>query len=190
MTVLVIGLLLFTLLHLYPTVFVASRNKLLERLGRNAYRSLFSVVIVAALVLIVVGWRAATPSIIYSPPFVGGPVTAIVMFASFVFFVAAQTPTNIKRYVRHPQMLAVILWSVAHLLVNGDSRSVLLFGGLGLWAVLEILFCNRRDGDWQKPDPSPRKWDVITVAAGAVVYLLILFLHQVLFGVPVTPYLS
>lgn len=190
MTVLIVGLLLFTLVHLYPSVLAAQRNALVERLGRNAYRGLYSVVIVVALVLIVVGWRATTPASVYSPPFAGGPVTSILVFASFVLFVAARTPSNFKRYVRHPQMLAVILWSLAHLLVNGDTRSVLLFGGLGAWAILEILFCNRRDGDWQKPEPAPRKWDVITVTIGAAVFLLILFLHQILFGVPVTPYLS
>jgi uncharacterized membrane protein len=190
MTVLIIGLLLFTLVHLYPSLFVAGRDRLVERLGRQAYRGLFSVAIVAGLILIVIGWRAATPTAVYSPPFVAGPVTAIIVLAAFVFFVATQTPTNIKRYVRHPQMLAVILWSVAHLLVNGDSRSVLLFGGLGVWAILEILLCNRRDGDWRKPDPSPRKWDVITVLAGAIGYFLILFLHETLFGVPAAPQLS
>ena len=190
MTVLITGLLLFTLVHLYPSLFVTNRDKLVERLGRNAYRGLFSVVILAALVLIVVGWRTSTPEAVYAPPFAGGPVTAIVVFASFVLFVAAQTPGNIKRYVRHPQMLAVVLWSLAHLLVNGDSRSVMLFGGLGAWAILEILLCNRRDGDWQKPEQSSLKWDAITVAAGAAGFLLFVFLHRTLFGVPVVPQLS
>ena len=61
MNFLITGLLLFTLVHLYPSLFVTNRDKLVERLGRNAYRGLFSVVILAALVLIVVGWRASTP---------------------------------------------------------------------------------------------------------------------------------
>ena len=190
MTILIIGLLLFTLVHLYPSVFVAHRDKLVEGLGRNAYRGLFSVVILVALVLIVVGWRTSMPAVVYTPPLAGGPISAIVMLAAFVLFVGAQTPTNIKRYVRHPQMLAVILWSLAHLLVNGDTRSVLLFGGLGIWAILEILFCNRRDGEWQKPEPSPVKWDAITVAIGLAGFVLIAFLHQLLFGVPVAPKLS
>ena len=103
-------------------------------------------------------------------------------------FVAAQTPTNIKRYVRHPQMLGTALWAFAHLMVNGDIRSVLLFGAFLAWSLLEIVLCNRRDGAWQRPEPKPRKWDVITVAIGAVAFVTLVYLHPVLFGVPASPY--
>ena len=113
---------------------------------------------------------------------------AALVFAAFVLFVGAQTKTNIKRYTRHPQMLAVILFSLAHLLVNGEVRSTLLFGGLGVWAVLEILFCNRRDGEWRKPGPSALTWDLVTVVVGAVAFAILLLLHEKLFGV--APYMG
>ena len=45
---------------------------------------------------------------------------------------------------------------MSHLLANGDGRSIVLFGGLGLWAVVAIVAINRRDGAWQKPEPQPR----------------------------------
>ena len=48
--------------------------------------------------------------------------------------------------IRHPQLTAVKLWAVAHLLVNGDSASLLLFGGLLVWAVLEVVIINKQDG--------------------------------------------
>ena len=116
MALLIVGLLLFTLVHLMPAAFGNVRESLVTRLGENAYRGLFSLLVIASLVLIVLGWRSAVPTSIYAPPLIGGPIVAALMLAALVLFVAARSGSNIKRYVRHPQMLAVILWSAAHLL--------------------------------------------------------------------------
>ena len=116
------------------------------------------------------------------------PWLAITEDGKAVLFFGSQTKTNIKRFIRHPQMLGVILWSVAHLLVNGDSRSVLLFGGMGAWAILEIVFCNLRDGAWQKPGPSPLKWDVATLVIGGIAFAVLVLLHEKLFNV--APYMG
>jgi uncharacterized membrane protein len=80
-------------------------------------------------------------------------------------------------------MMSVILWSAAHLLVNGDSRSVVLFGGLGAWAVAEIVLCNKRDGAWQKPDVAPFSADMIVAVIAAVAFSIFFYLHKTLFGV-------
>ena len=143
------------------------------------------MLVIASLVLIVLGWRSAVPSSIYAPPLIGGPIVAALMLAALVLFVAARSGSNLKRYVRHPQMLAVILWSAAHLLANGDSRSIILFGGLGVWAIVEILLCNRRDGDWRKPEAVSTRIDVVTAAIGIAAFGLLAYFHQSLFGVAV-----
>ena len=183
MSLLIAGLLLFTIVHLVPAASPATRAQLQSRLGENAYRGLFSVVIVASIVLIVLGWKATTPTRVYVPPVGGGALISALVFAAFVMFVTSKARSNYRRLVRHPQMLAVILWSVAHLLVNGDSRSVLLFGGLGTWAVVEIVLCNRRDGAWRKPDVVPFSADMIVAVIAGVAFAAFFFLHKALFGV-------
>ncbi len=183
MSLLIAGLLLFTSVHLVPAAWPAARARLVESLGEAPYRGLFSIVIVASLVLIVFGWKAATPSRVYAPPVSGGPVISAVVFAAFVLFVTSKARSNYRRFVRHPQMIALILWSVAHLLVNGDSRSVLLFGGLGIWAIFEILLCNKRDGEWRKPDVVPFSADMIVAVIAGVAFGTVFFLHKALFGV-------
>ena len=75
----------------------------------------------------------------------------------FILFFAAYPPTNVKRLLRHPQLTGVALWGVGHLLANGESRSIVLFGGLTLWAIAEIVVINRRDGARDKPAPVPAK---------------------------------
>ncbi len=183
MALLIAGLLVFTIVHLLPAASPATRDNLAEKLGDNAYRGLFSAVILASLVLIVFGWKAATPAGIYAPPVSGGPVISALVFFAFVLFVASRARTNYRRFVRHPQMISVILWSVAHLLVNGDSRSVVLFGVLGIWAVLEIVLCNKRDGEWQKPDVVPFSADMIVAVIAGVAFAIFFYLHRALFGV-------
>ena len=183
MSLLIAGLLLFTVVHLLPAASPGLRGQLVDKLGENAYRAAYSVVIVASLVMIVFGWKAAMPTRLYAPPVAGGPVISALVFFAFVLFVASKARTNYRRFVRHPQMLAVILWSVAHLLVNGDSRSVVLFGGLGIWAVVEIVLCNKRDGKWRKPDVVPFTADLLVAVIAGLAFAAFFFLHRALFGV-------
>ena len=183
MILLIAGLLLFTVIHLLPAASPDLRGQLAGKLGENAYRGVYSIVIVASLVIIVFGWKAATPTAVYTPPVGGGPVISALVFFAFVLFVTSKVRSNYRRLIRHPQMLAVILWSVAHLLVNGDSRSLVLFGGLGVWAILEIVLCNKRDGAWQKPDAVPFSADMIVAIIAGVAFTAIFYLHRALFGV-------
>jgi hypothetical protein len=74
---------------------------------------------------------------------------------------------------------------MAHLLLNGDSRSVLLFGWLGVWAVLEIFFINKREGVWVKPDAPAWSREIKGVVISLVVLAVVVFLHPYIAGVPV-----
>ena len=183
MALLIAGMLLFTLVHLLPAASPRTRDNLAEKLGENAYRGLFSAVILVSLVVIVFGWKASSPATVYVPPFGGGPVISAVIFFAFVLFVTSKARTNYRRFVRHPQMAAVILWSVTHLLVTGDSRSVVLFGGLAVWAAAQIILCNKRDGEWQKPDVVPFSADMIVAIIAGVAFAIFFYLHKALFGV-------
>lgn len=183
MALLILGVAVWSVTHISKAAAVDLRKSMVERLGGDRYRGVFSLVVVASLVCMVLGWRSATPGLVYAPPLWGRHATMILMLIALVLFAAASMPTNIKRTVRHPQMTGVIIWSIGHLLSNGDSRSLVLFGGLGLWAVAEIVFINRRDGAWNKQPPQPRSADAKVVAGGLVGYVILYFAHPYLFGV-------
>ena len=127
---------------------------------------MYSLIIVFGLVLIIAGWRSVMPTGVYAPPMAPNPLVSLLVLTALILFAASAIPGNIKRFVRHPQMAAVILWGVAHLLTNGSNRAIVLFCGLTLWAVLEIILCNKRDGEWQKPAKVAVKYDVITSRGG------------------------
>ena len=182
MSLLITGLIVWILIHIFPTIFADQRQRVIKRLGLPRYKGLFSLVVFLGLVLIILGWRNMTPELVFIPPSWGRHATFLLVLITFILFAAAKSKTNIKRYIRHPQLSGLIIWSIGHLLANGDSRSVILFTTLGLWALLEIILINRREGNWQKPDVIAIKNDVLTILAGVFVYIIFLFAHPWITG--------
>ncbi len=178
-----LGVLLWSAAHLLKSVAASTRAALVERLGNDAYRGVFSLVIVASVVLMVIGWRATDWSILYVPPTWARHTNLLLMLVAMFLFAASGMPSNVKRAVRHPQLTGVIVWSVGHLLANGDSRSLVLFGGIGLWAVVSIVAINRRDGAWPKPAAVPISADLKAAGGGLVGYVVLYLAHPYLFGV-------
>ena len=170
MILLVIGVITWAIIHLFPAVAAGTRARLLDKLGRGPYRGLFSLCIAAAVVLMVLGWKSTTPELVYVPLSLGPPLTGMVMLIALILFFAARARTNIKRVIRHPQLTGVLVWAIAHLLSNGDSRSLVLFGGIGAWSVIQMIATNRRDGPWIRPDTLPLRMDLVPVVIGIVAY--------------------
>lgn len=187
MAFLIAGVALWSVVHLYPAILPGNRTRLVDKLGANAYRGLFSLDIVIALVLVIVGWRMADVRPVYAPPLYGSPVVTGLMFISFLLFAGASAPGNIKRVLRHPMLLGMLTWSVAHLLANGDNRSIVLFGGLGLWSIASIVLINRRDGGWQRPAAVPASKDAMTIVATLLIFGLATYLHRFVIGVSALP---
>ena len=187
MALLTAGVLLFAVAHLFPAIMKPARDSVAQRLGASRYQGLFALVIVASIVIIVVGWKSSVPAVVYAPVIAPGILASGLMLVASILFVASVLPTNVRRWVRHPQMTATLIWSVTHLLANGDSRSILLFGGLGLWSIAEMVFCNRRDGAWQKPVPVSGAKDAVFIVVGVVLFAVFTYFHRFLFGVSVAP---
>lgn len=184
MVLLVLGILLWSGAHLFTAKGGATRAALIERLGRGAYRGLFSLVIVASLVLIVIGWRSTPPTALWNPPPGLRHLTLSLMPLAVILFLAARAPTDLKRVIRHPQLTGVKLWAVLHLLSNGEQRSVILFAGLLAWAVLEVIFINRRDGAWVKPAPQGALKTTISTVVALLVTVVLVWGHRWVAGVP------
>ncbi len=183
MALLIVGIVFWSVTHLFPAAAPGVRTNLVGKFGLAPYKGLFALDIVLALALIVYGWKTATPASLYAPPLYGSPIPAALLMIAILLLVASSLPNNLKRYIRHPQMTAVVFWGAGHLLTNGDSRSTVLFGGLVIWAVLEVIFINRRDGQWRKPEAVSVMKDAVTVLIAVAAYALLINFHAFLFGV-------
>ena len=187
MLLLVLGVLIWSALHLLPSAGKPARTLLIGGIGEGPYKGLFALSIVGSVVLMVFGWRATAASPVYVPAAWTVAVADGLMFVALLLFLASALPTNWKRVLRHPQLTGVAIWAAAHLLANGDSRSLVLFGGLGLWSVLAMLAINRRDGAWQKPEPLPMSAELKPLVAAVVAYALLFTLHPWIAGVSPMP---
>ena len=182
-----LGVFLFMMVHFVPGLAPELRNSLIKRIGENPYKGIFSLTLVASIAFMVIGWRAAMPQLVYLPPAWGTPMASILMLISVMLFGAAQQPTRIKRYIRHPQLTGMAVWSGSHLLSNGDSRSLVLFGGLGIWALIEMMLINRREGAWQRPYGPALSVEVRGIVISVVVFFVLVFLHPYFAGVSPIP---
>lgn len=180
---LVLGVLLWSCVHFIPTLARSLRERLIGSVGEGPYKGGFAVVVVVSIVLMVIGWRAAQAQLVYTPPVWGASVTGVLMLVAFILFVAARIRTNLKRVIRHPQLTSIVVWGIAHLLSNGDARSLVLFGGLAIWAIIEMALVSRREGAWQRPQREPLSIEAKPLLIGIVVYAVLFFLHPYLFGV-------
>jgi uncharacterized membrane protein len=184
---LILGVLLFAGTHLVPSLAAPARARFIEQRGEGPYKGLFSLALVVAIGLMVLGWRSSLPDGVYAPPAWSRWAANVLMVVSLLLFLASGVPTNLKRWIRHPQLTGVAVWGLAHLVANGDTHSLVLFGGLGAWAVLEIVLISRREGAWEKPAPLPITADLKPLVAAAVAFALLLYLHPWIAGVSAMP---
>lgn len=183
MIILAIGVALWSAAHFFPSAVPATREALIDRLGPKLYRGLFSIDMALALALIVWGYRSAEWVAVYDPPVWGVHANNLLMIAAIYLFGVGGAGGWLATKIRHPMLLGAATWGVAHLLANGDRASVLLFGGMTLWALGMIFMINRRTGAWSRPKAAGPKAEIVLIGVTLVIYAAIGFIHGVVLGV-------
>ena len=187
MALLILGILLFTCVHLIPSLAPGLRAGWRKRLGEGPYRGLFSLLLLAGVALIVLGWRSVDPVYLYTPdPALRHPAMGLLLLA-FLLLVVSKRRSRLRLWLRHPQLTGVLLWAGAHLLLNGDNRSLLLFGSLAVWSVVEILAINRRDGMWVRGAAPSWGSEIVTLLITVVVVGVVIYIHPWISGMPIIP---
>ncbi|WP_306153499.1 NnrU family protein [Roseovarius sp. MMSF_3281] len=175
MTYLILGLVLWTAGHLFKRVAPEMRAGM-----GNAGKGVAALAILAGVVLMVVGYRAADGAFFWGrhPATVG--INNLLMLLAVYMFAAAGMKTALARKMRHPMLGGVKVWALAHLLVNGDVPSFVLFGGLIAWAVVQMIVINKAEPNWTRPAPAGKSKEAIAVVAAILVYGGIAGVHYAL----------
>lgn len=172
MVLLILGLALWTGAHLFKRLAPARRAAMGDK-----GKAVFGLLILVSVVLMVIGYRGADTAQLWSPPAFLTHVNNLLMLLAFYLYAASGMKTRITRVIRHPQLTAVKTWAVAHLLVNGDLASVVLFGGILAWAVVSVIVINRAQRDWTRPAPAPLGKEIGAVVGAVVVLVAVGWIH-------------
>ena len=185
MALLILGMVIFLSAHLIPS-FVELRRKLIDWKGETVYLIGYALVSALGVALIIAGKATAPDVPIWQAPRWLNHLTMTAMLPSVILIAAAYIPNNLKRFIRHPFLWGFTLWSLSHILVSGDLASLILFGGIGAFALFDMWSANRR-GAQNSDKKLPLYMDVLLVSVGLIVYGVIAYVHPNLFGVAVLP---
>lgn len=157
MILLFLALAIFLALHSVPAI-PALRTGAIMVMGRRTYLAVYSLVSLLSLGFVFhaglntpyvelwapAGWQAAIT-------LVAAPIGLFLVLAGLISpnplsitLRSGPVPGAITRLTRHPVLWGFTLWAFGHLAINGDLRSLVLFGGLGLFSLAGFPMLDRR----------------------------------------------
>lgn len=207
----------------------ALRGMLVAKIGERLYMAAFSTLSAGSLFWVILSYGAAPHVELWADVTGLKHLSMLLMLIATILAVLAfstpnptsaggdralsreQAARGIIKVTRHPFLVAVSIWSVAHILANGDLASLILFGGfLALSLIGPPQIDAKRAAKY--PEDWPRflgqtswlpfaailqgrtkiTWAEIgwgRIAAGVALYLVILLLlHQWAFGTTPHPF--
>jgi uncharacterized membrane protein len=187
MSLLIIGLIIFLGSHSSRIFAEPWRNHMIDRLGEVKWKGLYTIVSLIGLVLVVIGYGQArqAPIVLWQPATYLIHISILLNLVAFIFL-AASSPSNnaIRLKLKHPMILGVKVWALAHLLANGTLVDLILFGSFLLWAVLDFRSARKRPIHMPEKAMISTKATITVVVTGIVIWAAFIFgLHQYLIGV-------
>jgi len=181
MIFLFIAVVLFSLVHLIP-VLPAVKVKLQEKLG-SGYGPVFGLAATLTLIGIIVAWSFVDFVPVYEPVKYFRYINMAFSLVAFGFVGIFFFRGKLRQFFRFPFAIAAVLWAIGHLFANGDQASLILFGGLLIYAIAFIFF-----GLLNKIYPSlvvRDGHDTLSLVIGVSAYIAMVQLHEIIIGVPV-----
>jgi uncharacterized membrane protein len=180
------GILLFGGLHLWSIFCPVMRNRIFERFGEQVYKSGYSIASLVGLILIGIGYMQTKDLgfYLYNPSAGAKHVTMFLVLIGFILIASNGGKGYIRKWVKHPFSIGAGFWASGHLISNGETGVVLIFGMFLVISILDVAFAVSRG---KMPNHNPEiKRDVIAVVAGLAIYALMLFVfHPYVLGIRV-----
>lgn len=188
MEFLILGLMMFLGLHSTRIFADGWRSSLRANIGEPRWKCVYGLGSIAGFATFLRGFFEAgrDPEVLWVPPSYMHHVAAVLMMVSFILLAAAYIPHNsIKARLHHPMTLGVMVWSIAHLLTNGQLHEIILFGSFLVWSVMLLRSAIQRDSAAGTTYPAGTTGaTVVTVLLGGFFALAFAhWIHQALIGV-------
>ncbi len=189
MAILILGIVIFLGIHLVKSFAPGVRAAVMARGGKGLWMAIHGGSALIGLCLIAYGFDAsrATSGLLYNPPKFLTHIALTLLLIATICLVAAYLPAGkIRTATKHPAVLAIKIWALSHLLCNGETNSVLLFGTFLAWGVILRISMKRRfrAGEITYPPFVSYRYDLIAIVLGLAVYGVIVWkLHELVIGV-------
>ena len=171
MLILILGVALWWAAHLWKRVAPASRAEFGEK-GKG----LVTGALILSVLLMIWGYKIADGPVWWGRSAATVGINNLLVLIAVYLFAASGMKTRVTAMTRHPQLIGFSLWAFAHLLVNGDLPSLILFGGLLVWAQVQILLISR--APWTPPaGPFPARKEAMAAAGAVIVMLVVGMIH-------------
>lgn len=201
------------------------RGSLREQLGEQGYLALYSGVALATFAWFVTAYSKAPEVLLW--PFIPwmSLVPLVVMPFATILLIGGYTTANptavgmeraagaddpapgIMRVTRHPILWAIALWSLSHMVPNGDVASLLFFGSFAALALGGTVLIDRKKtlalgSNWPRLAEvtsnipflavlagrtrlRPHEIGLLRIVAGLLLYAVLLLAHPLYAGRPV-----
>jgi uncharacterized membrane protein len=175
MTLLILGIALFVLGHFFKRLAPGARASM-----GNAGKGIVTVILLAGLVGMIFGYRSMDEIPVYDPPSWGVGVNNLLMLVAIILFGTGSSKSSLRSYIRHPMLMGALTWAVAHLLANGDLASIVLFGSIGVWAIVQSLLINARGPAYERWEGGTNAGSVRLLLIAFILYMALAFAHTYL----------
>jgi len=187
MALFLIGLFIFLASHSSRIFAEPWRNKMIDQIGEVKWKGLYTIISLIGFIVMVIGYGQARENtiVLWQPNAFLIYIALLLNLIAFIFL-AGSSPSNnaIRLKLKHPMILGVKVWALAHLLSNGTLVDLILFGSFLIWAVLDFRSARKRPILVPEKAEISTKATVITIASGVVLWIIFIFgLHQYLIGV-------
>lgn len=166
------GLALWAGAHMFKRIAPGPR----ARMGLGG-KAVVALALVGSIFLMARGYGGMDFIAVWWPPAFLTGINNLLVLLAFYLFAAGPTKASFTRNMRHPMLAGVKTWAIAHLLVNGDLASIILFGGLLAWAVAEVIVINRSEPGWTPREGTSRAGDFKALVAAVVLVGAVGYVH-------------
>lgn len=173
MALIILGLILWTWPHLMKEYSPALR----ARMGEKKAKPLVALSVLLAIVLMVIGYKTAEFVPLYTPVYEARHATYLLLVLAVAAMGLGHSKSHLRGKIRHPMFTGVILWGVGHLLVRGDLASVVLFGGMILWALAGWIVTNRNNPGYTPWRGGSLAGDLRLLLITIVAFVVIVLIH-------------
>lgn len=144
------------------------RDRVVARVGENAFRAGFSLLSVVSILLLVRCFNVSPTAQLWVAPDWLRWLLLVLMLPAFLLFFGAvlvrsptavggrldATATGALRVTRHPMLWSFALWALLHMVGNGNSAALLFFGAFAVTALagmpsIDAKLARRDPVQWQ-----------------------------------------